>query len=319
MSPSADQLLRLVRLIPLAARSEGIRIPEAARICRVDEDTVLGDFHRLAERAWYLPAGRTDDFQILFEGDRIRVHAPPAFHRPVRLVLQELVACALALRCAGLGSAEAAELCARVEAALALESSKLEDSSRARPPAVEFALHHATVDELHGALSGALVHRRRVRFGYVKDRADAPEVRHLEPWRIVHAEGQAYLTGYDLDRNERRLFRLDRILGVEVTDEACTEPVPDTPDEVRDDGSVRLLVGEREERWAAVRYSPRVARWVRERYEGAEDEGGSYVVQHRLLTDDWMVRHVLAYGAEAEVLAPGALRAAVVEAVEGSA
>lgn len=307
-----------MRLIPLAARPEGVRLPDAARMCGVDEVDIQRDFTLLAERSWYLPPGRTDDFQILFEGDRIRVHAPPAFHRPVRLVLAELVACGLALRCAGIGSEEAAELCRQVEAALALESTGSDGPS---PPAtndVEFALLHATVDELHGALSRAVVHRRRVRFGYVKDRAEAPEIRRLEPWRIVHAEGEAYLIGHDLDRDEPRLFRMDRILGVEVTDDPCSVPVPDTPDEIRADGSVRLIARGRDERWAEVRYSPRVARWVRERYEGKDAEGGAYVVQHRLLTEDWMVRHVLAYGAEAEVIAPGALRAAVVEAVDGS-
>lgn len=318
MSPSADQLLRLVRLIPLAARSEGVRIPDAARMCGVEELDVQRDFTLLAERAWYLPAGRTDDFQILFEGDRIRIHAPPVFHRPVRLVLAELVACALALRCAGLGSDEAEELCARVEAALALESTQSGDPSPTGTSDVEFALRHASVDELQGALSRAVVHRRRVRFGYVKDRAESPEIRHLEPWRIVYAEGEAYLVGHDLDRSEARLFRVDRILGVEVTDDGCTEPVSDTREEVQGDGSVRLIAGEHEKRWAEVRYSPRVARWVRERYDGEDSEGGAYIVQHRLLTENWMVRHVLAYGAEAEVIAPGTLRAAVVEAVEES-
>ncbi len=318
MSPSADQLLRLVRLIPLAARPEGVRLPDAARMCGVEERDIQRDFTLLAERSWYLPPGRTDDFQILLEGDRIRVYAPPAFHRPVRLVLAELVACALALRCAGLGSEEAAELCRRVEAALALESMESDGPSPPATDEVQFALRHTTVDELHGALSRAVVHRRRVRFGYVKDGAEAPEVRRLEPWRIVHAEGEAYLIGHDLDRDEPRLFRVDRILGVDVTDEACSAPVPDTPEEVQDDGSVRLIVGEGDERWAEVRYSPRVARWVRERYEGQDAEDGAYVVQHRLLTDGWVVRHVLAYGGEAEVVAPGALRTAVVEAVDGS-
>lgn len=317
MSPSADQLLRLVRLIPLAARPEGLLLADAARLCGVEERVIEKDFARLTERTWYLPPGRTDDFQILFEGDRVRIHAPPAFHRPVRLVLEELVACALALRCAGLGSREAAELCARVEAALALESARSEPSSSTASADVEFALRHATVDELHGALSRAVVHRRRVRFGYVKEGAESPEIRHLEPWRIVSAEGEAYLTGHDLDRDAPRLFRVDRILGVEVTDGACEHPVPDTLEEIRDDGSVRLIVGERVERWAEVRYSPRVARWVRERFDGEEADGGAYLVRHAVLTDDWVVRHVLTYGAEAVVVAPSELRAAVVAAVRG--
>lgn len=76
-----------------------------------------------------------------------------------------------------------------MEAALALESARSADPSPTATPDVEFALRHATTDELHGALSQAVVHRRRVRFGYVKDRANALEIRYLEPWQIVHVEG----------------------------------------------------------------------------------------------------------------------------------
>lgn len=110
---------------------------------------------------------------------------------------------------------------------------------------------------------------------------------------------KAYLVAHDLERSEPRLVRVDRILGVEVTDDHCTAPVPDSREEVRGDGSVRLVVGARDERRAEIGYSPRVARWVRERYDGEDDRGGAQVVKHRVITDDWVVRHVLTHGAEA--------------------
>src|SRR5690606_25585 len=68
---------------------------------------------------------------------------------------------------------------------------------------------------------------------------------------------------------------------------------------------------------AVVRYSPRIARWIRERYPEAEVEAdGAVVVRHGVADARWLVRHVLQYGADAEVIAPVALRAVVRETVQ---
>lgn len=316
MNPSSEQLLRLLRLIPLAARPEGIGVEEAARLCSVDPEVVEKDFRLLTERAWYLPAGRTDDFQILMHGDRIRVEAPPAFHRPIRLGLHELLAVSLALRCAGVERGEARELCLAVEAACAMDAEVA--SEAAGDEGVELFLRRPDSDAIHDELARAIVHRRRVRLGYLKAGAESPEERHLEPWHLLHAEGETYLLSYDLHRSAPRLFRLDRILGARQMEADCTEAVSITPGEIDAGGWVRLVADHRDdgtEEVAEVRYSPQVAPWVRERYSGEEEEDGSYLVRHHVLADDWLVRHVLRFGTEAEVLAPSRIREAVVRAV----
>jgi len=65
-----------------------------------------------------------------------------------------------------------------------------------------------------------------------------------------------------------------------------------------------------------VRFSPRIARWVRERHRDAEvsyDERA--VVTFPCASMDWLVRAVLQYGDEAEVLEPVAYREAMRRAV----
>ena len=65
-----------------------------------------------------------------------------------------------------------------------------------------------------------------------------------------------------------------------------------------------------------VRFSPRVARWIRERYPRCEvQEDGSVVVTFLATSVEWLVRRVLEYGPDAEVLGPGAYREAVRRAV----
>ena len=51
----------------------------------------------------------------------------------------------------------------------------------------------------------ALRDRREVRFGYRGD------LRRLQPWRIVQRRGHWYVIGFDLDRAERRHFKLSRL------------------------------------------------------------------------------------------------------------
>ena len=63
---------------------------------------------------------------------------------------------------------------------------------------------------------------------------------------------------------------------------------------------------------ANVAFSPRIARWLEERYpDGREAADGRYVVTFKVADPAWFVREVLQYGAEAEVLEPEGLREAV--------
>jgi predicted DNA-binding transcriptional regulator YafY len=52
----------------------------------------------------------------------------------------------------------------------------------------------------------------RVRFGYTAAGGEQTR-RHVEPHRLVALDGRWYLAGYDLDRQDWRSFRLDRIGG----------------------------------------------------------------------------------------------------------
>ncbi|MFB7615607.1 helix-turn-helix transcriptional regulator [Kitasatospora sp. NPDC056181] len=69
----------------------------------------------------------------------------------------------------------------------------------------------ATVDpEDLTVLAGAVAARERLRFGYRA--ADGAETRRqVEPDRLVSAGRRWYLVGFDLDRDDWRLFRVDRI------------------------------------------------------------------------------------------------------------
>jgi predicted DNA-binding transcriptional regulator YafY len=62
-----------------------------------------------------------------------------------------------------------------------------------------------------------------------------------------------------------------------------------------------------------IRYSAGIARWIRERHEGTSEVDCSFVVEHPSADVEWAIRHVLQFGAEAEVVAPADVRRAIGE------
>ncbi len=76
-------------------------------------------------------------------------------------------------------------------------------------------------------VSGAARSRIRLRFGYV-DSAGRQTERHVEPLQVVHLGRRWYLAGYDLDRDDWRSFRMDRLSGARATGIRSTRrPAPD--------------------------------------------------------------------------------------------
>ena len=134
----------------------------------------------------------------------------------------------------------------------------------------------------------------------------------IHPHQLVEYRGRTYVLAWSEATGDWRHFRLDRV--VEAT---CLEtgfarrpdfvPITDPKDMFRPTGSLDQVT---------VRFSPQVARWVRERYpvhEPAPD--GSIVVRLPVANPAWLVRRVLEYGLDAEVLEPESYREAVRRAV----
>jgi proteasome accessory factor B len=156
-----------------------------------------------------------------------------------------------------------------------------------------------------GALFGAVVDRRPVRFSY------RDVQRMVDPWRLDFQRGRWYLTGFDHSRNDERVFRLDRIAGeVEVLDgPAFLRP--------RHAGGQRGPVepwrlGEGEPVMARVAVDAVQAPWIVDHVgreavvEAAAD--GSVVVELPVTSRESFRSFVLSFLDHAEVLSPPVLR-----------
>ena len=98
---------------------------------------------------------------------------------------------------------------------------------------------------------------------------------------------------------------MDRILGAASTGAPFQVPAQFDAEAYIQAGRVYRGGQETEVR---VRYSPKIARWIAEREEGEWDTSGGLTVTHRVADPHWIVRHVLQYGADAEVLEPEEVR-----------
>ena len=138
-----------------------------------------------------------------------------------------------------------------------------------------------------------------IRLQYLKPGAEAPEDRTVRPYALVHGEGQWYLLAWCGLAEEVHTFRMDRILDAAPTGDRF--PAPDDFDPNVHIQGGRVFRADRKMD-VKVRYSPYVARWIveKEALEMAID--GSVTVTYPVADPHWIVRHVLQYGPEAEVL-----------------
>jgi proteasome accessory factor C len=140
---------------------------------------------------------------------------------------------------------------------------------------------------------------------------DEVTTRVVDPIAVTYAGGHGYLDAWDHSVEERRLFRLDRVIDAEVLDVPVGERAALEPLDL-DDGVFRpspdaLL--------ATVRLTPE-ARWVTEYYpiESAEEEpDGGLTVTLRVADPAWLVRLLLPLGGTARLVDPPELAERVQE------
>jgi proteasome accessory factor C len=318
---AAEQLKRLLTLIPRIADGEEHSVSDIAGKVGVSSEQVFDDLRTLVDR-FDTPGGFVDGVQIYHEGNTVSV-VTPHFLRPMRLTMAEL--CALELGLAILRSERTGAELAPIERALirlrtvipstlvapllGVNSARdlhLENTMTGAAPAGAATKHLS-------ALRQAVRQKRKARLLYRRGSSAATEARVVCPYCLVFATGSWYVVAHCERAKALRVFRLDRIS--DVTADESTYEVPDNFSIDRVLEKSKAVTSKESEEVLRVKYSPRIAKWIAER-EGvtlAEDE--SATIEHPLHDDQWAVRHVLQYGPEAEVIAPQRIRAKIAKAL----
>ncbi|HEU4994615.1 MAG TPA: WYL domain-containing protein [Gemmatimonadaceae bacterium] len=323
MSTALAQLRRLLAFIPEIADGQEHSVADVARRLGVDAETITRDLHALSER-FGDPPGWIEKVQVYLESERVAVAAASHFKRPMRLMPEEVAALELGLtmlrteRPSEHAAIDAA--LARIHSLVTPDVSTIADvqdvqASRGTPNrtaslGVERNLAYVPV------LREALRNHKQVAIHYRKAATSGDaERRAICPLSFAVEKGMWYLVAHCERSQGIRIFRVDRIEGIELLTESFEPPIIDV-DKLLADGTA--FVGS-PPRTLRVRYSPRVARWIAEREQGTRLANGSFEVEYPLADTDWAVRHALQYGPEAEVIEPAEVRVAIVERLQRAA
>lgn len=300
MSDVHERLRRLLFLVPYVSKHPGIGVGDLAEELGVSREALLEDLDLLTMVG--RPPFQPDDYiEIYVENGKVYVDLDQRLSAPPRLTAAE-----------GAALWAAAEFL-RPAASLSLESAvkKLERilprSARDRFREMGQKIDASTEAPADLAvLARSIVEKREVEFDYFSQSRGVTEKRTAHPRELFSHRGQWYLEAFCTARKDTRLFRLDRMTNLTVTDRPFTPVTAEGQAQggrPKEAGKVR------------VRFAKEVAPYMVERFgreaRALEDGGVEVFVSGE--SELWLVQWVLSFGGDAEVVEPEWARKAVAE------
>ncbi|MBB1509004.1 WYL domain-containing protein [Tessaracoccus sp. MC1756] len=277
---SEEQLARLLRLVPYLSSHPGIEVAKVAEEFGVTPRQVIRDLEVL--QFCGLPGGYFDDLfdvdiDVVREEGHIDFRNADVLARPLRLRPAEAAGLLAALRLV-------VDVAGRSDAA-ASALKKLEAAVGEADAHVSVAVE-STDPQRRAALSRAVEQRRAVQLEYRTTGRQGTTTAVVEPARLNLVDGYTYLDAWSRSREAWRSYRLDRVVAVEVLDQAAGDHGA-PPDGWFDDVPDRLTL--------TVQPS---ARWIAEYFPtvGVEDLGDRVAVTFPVASHDWAVSLILRLG-----------------------
>jgi proteasome accessory factor C len=298
-----SRIRRILLLLPAAARAaragKGVPLAEAAKISGArSTDQVVEDVDALS--SLYIDPGEGETVVHLYvEDGKVQALYAQPFGRPPALSLAEGAVLLSALAPLEKNASKPARDVAR----------KLRKAipEPLRPEADRLAAGLDLATEPPGPWAGALREAIDKRVETVLEyRAVADDVatrRTVEPRMLFQRDGAWYLAAWNVAKSEEHLFRLDRIVTVELgTRVFGAHKGPPTSRYVRG----HLYFDSGAEREVTLRFRENAARLAREWYGArAQDaEDGTVTVEMKVTPGNYLIGVVLGFGGEATIEGP---------------
>jgi len=306
-----DQLSRQWKIIQaLIASRRGRSVPELAEMADCHVRTVYRDLEAL----------QVAGFPVTTERDGHRMIwslLDPARHTlPIPLSLPELTALYFGRSLAGVlkGTVfyDALEsLFTKIKSLLPADMLELLDrAQQSLAVTVAPAKAHAPYRAMIEVVSQAILQRRRLEVVYRAMHGRAETRRRVAPYRLLFFEGSFYILGHCGLRQDIRVFALDRIRRLDLTDETFAAPEGLNIDEFLK-SSFGVFHGPPAR--VKIRFAKDIAGYITERAWHPSQKvsvrlDGSVIFEAEVAGTEEIKHWVLKWGAKAEVLAPLSLR-----------
>jgi proteasome accessory factor C len=297
MSGSTEALPRLLAVVPWLLAHPGTPIPQIAAEFGVSTQQMQRDI----ELIWMcgLPGHTPGDLMdVVWEGDRVTLSNADTIAQPLRLTPQEALALVAALR--ALSGVPGLVETGAVDRALA----KLETAAGSAVSGERVvAAGHSEVDAaVMAATTEALARGRRLHLRYWVPTRDEETSRDVDPVRLFTGGGATYLSGWCLQVEALRTFRLDRVLEATVLHTAAQ-----IHDEARPASlDTQVFTPDPSDPIITLELEP-AARWVADYHpceEVVERGDGGLVVRLRTRDDGWVRRLALGLAGSGRVVDP---------------
>ncbi len=300
-----ERLARMLVVVPYLVQHPGTTLGEASTLFALPARQLRRDLELLL-LAGLPPYGPGDLIDVDIDEDgAIWIAMADHFARPLRLTRPE--ALAVYVRATELAATPGIPGAPALAAALGKLRDALGEETLGDAAVVAAAERGAPPAHLEAVRSAAEEHRR-CRISYAAASTGEQTERVVDPEVVFVSAGHWYLAAWDVDLDDERLLRIDRIAAVAQTDEHFT------PRGLEGAGRPLYTPGGSDVD-VRVRLRP-AARWVAEYYvaiDPAELDDGSLEVTLPTGQIRWLARLLLRVGADAEVLAPPGVGEAVLE------
>jgi predicted DNA-binding transcriptional regulator YafY len=306
-----DQLARQWKIIQaLIASRRGKSVPELADMVECHTRTVYRDLEALQVAGFPVTTER-DGHRMVWS--LLDSPHPPL---PLPLSLPELLALYFGRRLAGAlkGTVfhDALEsLFEKIKALLPGEMiQQLERAQAGLSVGTTPVKPHAAYRGMIDIVNRALARRRRLDMTYQAMRGRAETRRRVSPYRLLFFDGAFYVIGYCSLRQGIRVFAMDRIKRLDLTDEPFDLPADLTVDDVLKP-SFGVFLGPATR--VRVRFAAEAAGYLSEKTWHASQKlmpqrDGSMIFEAEVAGTEEIKRWILTWGSRATVLAPESLR-----------
>jgi proteasome accessory factor C len=317
---SLSRLERILLLVPFCVQNPGISIKDIAKRFGAPEKEILEDLELLFVCGLpdYTPA---DLIEVIIEEDTVVIRMADYFARPLRLTRTEAIP--LYLKAQALvnlnpgssdgrtGVKELASLRSALDklgkALLPQEGGIAELTKR-----IKVQLESGEAKWL-SLLREAVTQQRRVDLEYYTYSRDNMTRRQVDPHLVFASLGHWYFSGYCHMVQDKRMFRLDRIKSIALTDEMFEQPT----EQDAELPPPLIYVPGPDDQLVRLRVAKGIAQWLGDYLpvdKRKDVRGGKEELEFRTSAFPWLEKLLLRFGSDVEVVEPKELAESMREA-----